>query len=113
MTVFVDEPLSASPNPTSLPRRMEFTHTLHSDLELAQDKVIPGARDPAAGQPLIPEHLQPNRRDPRERRRHSHRVGIPDRGPSRTLTPRATPADMRRWAASSTGISTRRTTSWR
>ncbi len=33
MTVFIDEQLSASPNPTSLPKRMEFTQTLRSNLD--------------------------------------------------------------------------------
>ena len=46
MTVFVDEPLSASPNPTSLPRRMEFTHTLHSDLD-EEPIIVAYSLDPA------------------------------------------------------------------
>ena len=33
MTVFVDKKLSASPNPTSLPKRIEFTQTLRSNLD--------------------------------------------------------------------------------
>ena len=33
MAIFVDEELSASPNPTSLPKRVEFQQTLHSSLD--------------------------------------------------------------------------------
>lgn len=46
MTVFVDQPLSASPNPTSLPKRMEFTHTLHSDLD-EEPIIVAYSLDPA------------------------------------------------------------------
>ena len=31
--VTIDVKLSASPNPTSLPKRVELTHTVHSDLD--------------------------------------------------------------------------------
>ncbi len=32
MAIFVDEDLTASPNPTTLPKRVEFQHTVHSSL---------------------------------------------------------------------------------
>lgn len=32
MAIFVDQDLAASPNPTDLPKRIEFTQTLHSSL---------------------------------------------------------------------------------
>ena len=32
MAIFVDDDLTASPNPTTLPKRVEFQHTLHSSL---------------------------------------------------------------------------------
>ena len=32
MAIFVDQDLTASPNPTTLPKRIEFTQTLHSSL---------------------------------------------------------------------------------
>ncbi|HET9765999.1 MAG TPA: hypothetical protein VFS60_04075 [Thermoanaerobaculia bacterium] len=32
MAIFVDEDLTASPNPTTLPKRVEFQQTLHSSL---------------------------------------------------------------------------------
>lgn len=32
MAIFVDQDLAASPNPTTLPKRIEFTQTLHSSL---------------------------------------------------------------------------------
>ena len=38
MTIFVDEKLSVAPNPTSLPKRMAFTQTLHSSLD--QEPII-------------------------------------------------------------------------
>ncbi len=46
MTVFVDEKLSASPNPTSLPKRMEFTQTLHSNLD-DEPIIVAYSLDPA------------------------------------------------------------------
>lgn len=46
MTVFVDAKLSASPNPTSLPKRMAFTQTLHSDLD-AEPIIVAYSLDPA------------------------------------------------------------------
>jgi hypothetical protein len=33
MAIFVDLDLTASPNPTTLPKRIEFTQTLHSSLD--------------------------------------------------------------------------------
>ena len=33
MAIFVDQDLAASPNPTTLPKRIEFTQTLHSSLD--------------------------------------------------------------------------------
>ena len=44
--VTIDVKLSASPNPTSLPKRMEFTQTLHSDLE-AEPIIVGYSLDPA------------------------------------------------------------------
>ena len=33
MAIFIDQDLTASPNPTTLPKRIEFTQTLHSSLD--------------------------------------------------------------------------------
>ena len=33
MAIFVDQDLTASPNPTTLPKRVEFQQTLHSSLD--------------------------------------------------------------------------------
>ena len=67
------------PSPLPLPCKERGVAALDRHLELAQDKVGARSGDPAAGQSLVPEHLQPDRRDPFERRRNRHGVGVPDR----------------------------------